>query len=77
MNSSLNVLTSFLIGESYSLADKNQLEIALITRDIMSSIEGFVRLIAWAEFFPDFAIQRGWHRKIMTWLIPGKQFFLV
>lgn len=72
MHSTLNVITSFLIGESYSLNDPEQLEILSITRGIIDMLYDFIPIMTWAKLFPDFAIERGWHRRIMTWIKPGK-----
>ena len=72
MSSTMNVITSFLIGESYSLNDPKQLEILSVVRDIMDSMLDIYPIVVWPRFFPDFIIERGWHRKILTWFKPGK-----
>ena len=74
MSGTLNVITSFLIGESYSLNDPEQVEILSITRSIIDMLWDFIPITVWPRLFPNFVIERGWHRKILTWFKPGKPF---
>ena len=70
MNGALNVITSFLISETYAFNDPEQVKIFYMTTTMLKGLLDFAVLLVWPTLFPDWMIRRGWHKTILLWLKP-------
>ena len=70
MNGALNVITSFLISETYAFNDPEQVMIFNFTTTLLKGLLDLAVLLIWSRMFPDFMIRKGWHKSILEWIKP-------